>query len=127
LGQYREAIEYSKRAISVDPYSYIPYYNRFIANFSLGHLPNAWKDLQKTLSCLYLLRGYEDSNLKLLSKSIQYCEQNARTFLVRAKINEGKNNKLVENDYSAAIEYDPNLAEIYQQRALYYRKLNRVK
>lgn len=44
---------------------------------------------------------------------------------MRAKLNEGKNNKLAENDYSAAIEYDPNIPEIYQQRALFYRKLNR--
>ena len=94
----------------MDPYSYIPYFNRFLCNFVLGDLANAWKDLQKALSCLYLLRGYEDSNLKFMSKSIQYCEQNARTYLARAKINEGKNNKLVENDYSTAIEYDPNLA-----------------
>jgi Tfp pilus assembly protein PilF len=47
--------------------------------------------------------------VKSLNKAILYCEQNARAYLVRAKLNEGKNNKLAENDYSAAIEYDPNL------------------
>jgi Tfp pilus assembly protein PilF len=46
--------------------------------------------------------------------------------LVRAKLNEGKNNKLAENDYSAAVEYDPNLAEVYQQRALFYRSLGKT-
>lgn len=44
-----------------------------------------------------------------------------------ARLNEGKNNKLAENYYSAAIEYDPNLPEIYQQRALFYRKLGKHK
>lgn len=47
--------------------------------------------------------------------------------MIRAKINEGKNNKLAENDYSAAVEYAPNYPLIYQQRALFFRKLNRKK
>lgn len=63
--------------------------------------------------------------MKLLNRAIYYCEQNAKAYLFRAKINEGKNNKLAENDYSAAIEYAPNLVEIYQQRALFYRKISK--
>jgi Tfp pilus assembly protein PilF len=74
-----------------------------------------------------LLKGYEENNLKYLNKAINYCEQNARAYLVRAKCNEGKNNKLAENDYSIAIEYAPNLREIYQQRALFYRKIGRAR
>jgi len=31
----------------------------------------------------------------------------------------------VENDYSAAAEYGPEIAEIYQQRALFFRKNGR--
>lgn len=75
---------------------------------------------------MYLLKGFEESNVKFLNKAISYCEQNAKAYLFRAKLNEGKNNKLAENDYSAALEYDENLAEIYQQRALFYRKLNKI-
>lgn len=85
----------------------------------------ALKELRKALSCLYTVRGFEEKNVKYLNKAISYCEQNARAYLIRGKLNEGKNNKLAENDYSAAIEYDPKLAEIYQQRALFFRNLNR--
>lgn len=41
--------------------------------------------------------------MKYLNKAIFYCEQNAKAYLIRAKLNEGKNNKLAENDYSIAI------------------------
>lgn len=61
------------------------------------------------MSCLYLVRGLEEGNAKYLNRSILYCEHNARAYLCRAKLNELRNNKLAENDYSAAIEYDPNL------------------
>lgn len=56
------------------------------------------------------MKGYEEKNIKLLNKAIFYCQRNAKAYLFRAKINEGKNNKLAENDYSAALEYDKNLA-----------------
>ncbi len=73
-----------------------------------------------------MIRGYEEDNIKYLNKAISYCEQNARAYLIRGKLNETRNNnKLAENDYSAAVEYDPKLAEIYQQRALFFRRVNR--
>lgn len=93
----------------MDPFAYVAYYNRFLCYFVQEKLKFAWSDLQRALSCLYLIRGYETNNLKFLNKAISYCEQNARAYLVRAKLNEGKNNKLAENDYSIAVEYAPNL------------------
>lgn len=65
--------------------------------------------------------------MKLLNKAISYCEQNARAYLFRAKLHEGRSNKLAENDYAIAIEYAPNLAEIYQKRALFYRRIGKSK
>lgn len=55
----------------------------------------AWNDIQKALSCLYMSKGYEQNNLKLLNKAIKCCEYNVKAYLLRAKINIGKNNKLV--------------------------------
>lgn len=111
----------------MDPFAYVAYYNRFLCYFVQAKLKLAYGDLQKALSCLYLLKGYEEKSLKYLNKAIYYCEQNARAYLIRAKLNEGKNNKLAENDYSIAVEYAPNLEEIYQQRALFYRRIGRSK
>jgi hypothetical protein len=74
-----------------------------------------------------MIKGLKEGNVKFLNRAILHCEHNIRAYLIRAKINEGKNNKLAENDYSAAVEYAPNYPLIYQQRALFFRKLNRKK
>ena len=48
-------------------------------------------------------KGYTEKNIKYLNKSIFYCEKNAKTYLYRAKMNEDKSIKIIENDYEAAI------------------------
>lgn len=96
--------------MALDPYLYIAYYNRFLALHSSKAYLSARKELLKALSCLYLYRGLQYREVKNLNKAVSFCEQNARAYLARAKLNESKNKKLAENDYSAAVEYDPGLA-----------------
>lgn len=47
------------KAISLDPFAYVAYYNRFLVFLSQGKDMLAWADLQKALSCLYLIKGIE--------------------------------------------------------------------
>ena len=57
LGDKVEACNYATKAVTLDPYSYIGYYNRFLCYFNQDNL-RAKHELDKALSCLYLLIGF---------------------------------------------------------------------
>jgi tetratricopeptide (TPR) repeat protein len=57
LGQNEIALQYCNKAIKLDPYSYVAYFNRFLIRYTLDEHSDAWKDLKKALSCLNMIRG----------------------------------------------------------------------
>lgn len=84
-GNYQEAIKYNTKAISFDPYCYIAYYNRFLSYFQRDS-QSAWKNLQKSLSCLCMLKGFEYQDMKLMDRAVTHCPLNAKAYLFRAKM-----------------------------------------
>ena len=57
-GNTNTSTHHSTHAITLDPYSHIAYYNRFLARLK-SHPELAYRDIKKGLSCLYVLRGFE--------------------------------------------------------------------
>ena len=109
-GQFGKAEAAAHKAISIDPFHYMGYYNLFALlnhNIDNENIRNP-ELILKALSCIYNHIGTKEQDKKMLNKSIAYCEDNSSAYLSRAQFSESSGKKvLAKNDYEAAIFHHP--------------------
>ncbi len=114
-------LDYSK-AIQINSEYAEAYYARSEAYDCKGESDRACVDSDEALKLGFNLQSYvEDSNTELIEALVQLCPKNAKVYYYRGLIHEWRGDyNLAIEDYSKAIQLNPQLAHAYHKRAKIY-------
>ena len=133
-GLFDQALVCYRKALEVNPYSFLAYYNRARVYFELGNYSLAVADYRKAiesnpnfsfaycnLGVVYSKLGYFGMALDALNQAIWLNSGSAYAYLNRGIVYRQLNNySLGMADLNKALELSPNLAEAYYNRSLFY-------